>query len=237
MQNGARPANTRPLDGREGELAGTESLAQRLRNETRDLHTEVERSTLMHALLRGELGLRPYCMLLRNLHAIYRALEAALTRNARQPLLAPIFASALFRSAALEQDLDSLHGPLWNQAIALQPASLLYVARLRELDRTSSDLLVAHSYVRYLGDLSGGQLLKRIVATSFQLTGSAGTAFYDFGDTDQTRALTHQFRAGLTNMGADQAQTSAIVTEARQAFEWHRDLFKQLALASGLDAP
>lgn len=105
----------------------TAGLTERLRNETRSLHTGVERSTLMRALLRGELGLLPYCMLLRNLHPIYVALEAALTRHARQPLLAPIFASALFRSAALEQDLNTLHGRSWDQAIALQPASRLYV--------------------------------------------------------------------------------------------------------------
>lgn len=215
----------------------TPGLAERLRNETRSLHTEVERSSLMRALLRGELGLRPYCMLLRNLHPIYVALEAALTRHAGQPLLAPIFASALFRSAALEQDLNTLHGRSWDQAITLQPASRLYVDRLRALDRSGSGLLVAHAYVRYLGDLSGGQLLKRIVATSFELPGNAGTAFYDFGDSDQTRALTHEFRAGLASMGADQDQIAAIVTEAQQGFEWHRELFEQLALAGGLAAP
>ena len=145
----------------------TASLAERLRNETRGLHTEVERSTLMHALLRGELSLLLYCMLLRNLHAIYLALEAALVHHAQQPLLAPIFASALFRTDALEQDLNTLYGPFWDQAIALQPTSRLYVDRLRELDQTRSVLLVAHSSVRYLGDLSGGQILKRIVAKSF----------------------------------------------------------------------
>ena len=215
----------------------TDSLAARLRNETRSLHTEVERSTLMRALLHGELGLLPYCMLLRNLHAIYVALEAALTRHAGQPLLAPIFASALFRSAALEQDLNTLHGPAWDQAIALQPASRLYVDRLRELERTGSGLLVAHAYVRYLGDLSGGQMLKRIVAKSFQLPDGAGSAFYDFGDSDQTRAQTLAFRAGLDDINADEQQIAAIVAEAQQAFELHRKLFAQLASAGAIAAP
>lgn len=215
----------------------TASLAERLRNETRGLHTEVERSTLMHALLRGELSLLLYCMLLRNLHAIYLALEAALVHHAQQPLLAPIFASALFRTDALEQDLNTLYGPFWDQAIALQPASRLYVDRLRELHQTRSVLLVAHSYVRYLGDLSGGQILKRIVAKSFQLPDRAGTAFYDFGASDRARALTHGFRAGLDSIDAHEDQIAAIVTEAQQAFVLHRDLFAQLAQAGGMAAP
>ena len=142
------------------------SLAERLRSETRDLHTEVERSPLMHALLRGELKLGAYCMLLRNLHAIYVALEAALTHHASETSLAPVWMPALLRSDALARDLTDLCGAASEHVIVLQHATELYVARLKHLQETDPALLVAHAYVRYLGDLSGDQLLKRIVATA-----------------------------------------------------------------------
>lgn len=212
----------------------TASLAERLRDETRALHTEIERSPLMHALLRGELGLATYCQLLRNLHAIYVELETALTRHADDALVAPIFALALFRSGPLARDLNTLYGPSWEHAIPLQPACQLYVDRLRQLEKTRPALLVAHAYVRYLGDLSGGQLLKRIVAKSFRLAPGEGIAFYVFGNLDQTLAMTRAFRAGLEHIGLGEEDTHSVVTEARQAFELHGSLFTQLAAAGSV---
>ncbi len=214
----------------------TPGLPERLRNETRTLHTEVERGPLMHALLRGQLGRPAYCLLLRNLHAIYITLEAALTQHATHPLLAPLFLPPLFRADALARDLDVLHGVGWQRDLKNQPACETYVQRLRHLRHNDPALLVAHAYVRYLGDLSGGQMLKRIVGDSLQPGPGAGTAFYDFGDQDQTEALTLAFRAGLSALPVDEAQTTRIVAEARSAFELHRDLFRQLALASASPA-
>ena len=215
----------------------TASLAERLRDETRNLHTEVERGIFMRALLRGQLSRAAYCMLLRNLQAIYAALEVALVSQAANPLVAPVFFRALFRSVALHHDLDALHGPGWELALALQPASRLYVERLQRVHQTCPALLVAHAYVRYLGDLSGGQLIKRKVADSLQLAPGVGTAFYDFGDPDQIRRLTRAFRAGLDNTTCDEAQLALIVVEAQRAFELHRSLFQQLALAGGMTGP
>ena len=212
----------------------TARLAERLRDETRGLHTEVERSALMRSLLHGELSLAGYCLLLRSLHAIYVTLEAALVRHATDVLLAPIFNPALFRSDALARDLDTLHGASWPRTVAVQPAARLYEDRLRLLSGNTPAALVAHAYVRYLGDLSGGQLLKPIVAKGLQLPSGVGTAFYDFGDADQTRDLTRAFRVGLDDIDVNEALIDAIVSEARQAFELHGHLFHQLAMASGL---
>ena len=212
-------------------------LSERLRNETRALHTEVERGPFMHAMLRGQLGRPAYCRLLRNLHPIYEALETALVQHATDALVAPVYFPALFRSKALERDLDALHGNNWQREIATQAACRTYVTRLHRMQKNDAALLVAHAYVRYLGDLSGGQMLKRIVADSLQIANGAGTAFYDVGDAIQTTALTQAFRSGLRSVPADEAQTGMIVAEAVLAFELHRSLFRQLDLASRPSTP
>ena len=209
-------------------------LAERLRGETRDLHTEVEQSLLMQALLRGNLSLVAYCMLLRNLHAIYAALEAALKHHAAEPSLSPVCLPALFRSDALAQDLNDLCGATWASTVVLQQATQQYVAHLQHLHETHPALLVAHAYVRYLGDLSGGQLLKRIVAKNPQIPLGSGTAFYDFGDAGTTQGLIRDFRAGLEKIPGNEARVDAIVAEAKQAFERHRTLFQQLAVAGAI---
>lgn len=211
----------------------TASLAEALRHGTRALHTEVERSEFMRVLLRGQMERHAYLHLLRNLHALYDSLEAALLSCRDHALLALLHEPRLFRTAALARDLDALHGPGWSGAIGVQPACQSYQVRLQNLSRNAPELLVAHAYVRYLGDLSGGQLLKRIVARSLGLpAGPAGTAFYDFGDDAQTAALTASFRERLAQIPAGARDIAGIVAEARDAFGRHRQLFDQLAIAS-----
>jgi heme oxygenase len=203
-------------------------LAERLRTATRELHREAERAGLMRALVRGQLSRGDYVGLLRNLHAVYAALEAGLTRHAQHPQLAPLHQPALTRLAPLTCDLELLHGPAWAQAVPLQAAATAYVAHLEALALTQPQLLAAHAYVRYLGDLSGGQVLARVVAQALQLAPGHGVAFYDFGPPGQVAALAAQLRRGLDQIAPDAAAADALVDEACAAFTRHRELFEQL---------
>lgn len=213
------------------------SLAEQLRTDTRALHTEVERAGVMRLLLRGQLGCTGYCVLLRNLHAIYAALEPALLRHAAHPLVAPVVFEALFRAAPVAADLTDLHGADWRTAIPLHAATGKYVARLHEIAANAPELLVAHAYLRYLGDLSGGQMLRRIVAASLQPAPGTGTCFYEFGSPAEVAGHLRAFRAGLDALPLPEGMQAAIVDEARDAFRLHRELFDGLAATpTGLGA-
>lgn len=203
------------------------SLAERLRDATRELHAQAERSGVMLTLLRGELGRGDYALLLRNLHAIYSELEAALAQHGGHPVLAPAEDPALRRRAALEADLALLAGADWPSALPLAPAGRDYARRLQHCAAAEPPLLLAHAYVRYLGDLSGGQLLQGIVARSLRLADGRGTAFYRFEARD-ARELATRFRAGLDAARLDAGAADAIVDEARWAFAAHVRLFEEL---------
>lgn len=211
------------------------SLAERLKTETTLLHGAAERSRLMSALLGGHLSRAAYAALLRNLHAMYAALEPALARHRTHPLIAPVFLPALWRTDALERDLAVFHGPRWAEALALQPATLAFVARVRELESLDAGLLLAHAYVRYLGDLSGGQILRGMVAKGLPAEQSGGVAFYDFGDAAETRRLTQAFRVALAEAVVDARAADALVAEARLSFMLHQQLFDELWRAGGAD--
>jgi heme oxygenase (biliverdin-producing, ferredoxin) len=214
------------------EPRSTSRLAERLRAETRDLHTAAERSPFMAVLLRSRMERPAYAALLRNLLALYAALEPALARHAEHKALAPLDAGRLARLPALRQDLAVIGDS--GDDLPVQPATARYVERLRELDASGSEKLLAHAYVRYLGDLSGGQMLRGIVARSLGLGSDAGVAFYDFGDAAAVSALARRFREGLDAAVID--DEDAVVEEAKLAFEWHRQLFVELASAHGLPA-
>lgn len=212
-------------------MGGGGGLAERLRAETRVLHSAAERSAFMGALLRGRLQRPAYAALLRNLQAIYAALESALDRHCAHRAIAPIRLPGLARGPAIAADLHAIgaHGA---DPAALEGASLDFAARLRELDAGRPALLLAHAYVRYLGDLNGGQRLREFVAASPGIAagGAAPTGFYEFGDGAATAALLGAFRAALASVPVDAAEVAALVEEAQRSFRLHLRLFDELAL-------
>jgi len=204
-------------------------LAERLRLETRDLHRAAERSALMSELLHGKLDTGAYLALLRNLYALYLTLEAALLEQAHDPLVGLMVAPAWFRAPALQADLDRLMPGPWQHTLPLAPAMAQYVQRLAGLSAPGAAqpcLLVAHAYVRYLGDLHGGQILKRAVLRHFG--DEASTCFYEFGPDDELPALRQRFRGQLAAMRPTVEEREAIVAEARWAFVQHQRLFDEL---------
>jgi heme oxygenase len=210
-------------------LAAVPGLAQRLRDGTRSLHTATERAGLMPALLRGQLPAAGFHRLLLSLHGLYAAMEPALARHADEPWLKPLALAPLFRRDALAADLAALLGPDWATTWPPLPALQAYVDRLRTLDDSRPGLLAAHAYVRYLGDLSGGQTLARIVRQAYGMTGTDGTRFYDFGPPAQVAAQARRLREALDALPVDEAGAQALVAEAQWSFAQHERLFHELA--------
>ena len=200
-------------------------LAAVLKAETGALHSLTERSGAMADLLRGRLSLHDYCVMLRNLQPIYAVLEAGLDEHAED---ARLWRPELRRLHALEQDLDQLHAGDWRSELIVAPTAGLYVTRLTALIHKEPLLLLAHAYVRYLGDLSGGQMLSGLIRRQYGRDCHTGTAFYAFGEPSHVDALKRDFRDGLDALTLMPTQRAAFVEEAREAFRLHQRLFEEL---------
>ncbi len=209
-----------------------DDLLARLRLETGPLHSQVERSLFMRAMLAGQVHSPVYALFLRQLHPIYHALEAGLRRHLALPGISHVFMPELAREGALVNDLHRWYGPAWSSGLAILPATHSFVERLAFLTSAKPQGLVAHAYVRYLGDLSGGQLLRKAVQLGLGLpetASHAGLAFYEFGPPEHVRALAATFRRSLADVAKDSGQVDSVVDEAKHAFELHGRLFDELA--------
>jgi heme oxygenase (biliverdin-producing, ferredoxin) len=197
-------------------------LAERLKQGTSAVHRQAERSGVMAELLQGRIGAGAYGRLLRNLHA--------LDRHRGDPVIGFTAALELQRADRLAADLAQLF-PARHEPSALVPATRAYVERLQTLADREPVRLVAHAYVRYLGDLHGGQLLGRIVRQRFAIAGDAGTRFYDFGDEAQVLQRRLAFRRALGALPVTPPECDAIVAEAVDAFARHVQLFEELGVS------
>ncbi|MBO3739545.1 biliverdin-producing heme oxygenase [Actinoplanes flavus] len=134
---------------------------------------------------------------------------------------------ALTRVPSLEADLAHLYGPDWESAITVLDSTRRYAERLREHAATSPTHFIAHHYVRYLGDLSGGQMIGRTLANLYGL-GEAGTSFYRFERIPDPRAYKLAYRARLDALDLTEDQAGVMVAEAQLAFRCNADIFVEL---------
>jgi heme oxygenase len=207
------------------------NLAQRLREGTSHSHTAAENTAFMKCFLKGIVEREPFRKLLANLYLVYSALEDELRSHHDHPIAGRIYFPELNRSANLERDLEFYFGDNWREQIAALPAGKVYVDRIHEVAKIDPALLVAHSYTRYMGDLSGGQALKHIIRSALKLSAEQGTALYEFEElpsVEAKRAFKEKYRDALNALPVDEATIERIVAEANLAFSLNRDVVHDL---------
>ncbi|MEO0409019.1 MAG: heme oxygenase (biliverdin-producing) [Cyanobacteria bacterium P01_A01_bin.135] len=203
-------------------------LATQLREGTKKSHTMAENVGFVKCFLKGVVEKTSYRKLVTNLYFVYSAMEEEMAKHLQHPVVSQIHFSELERQESLEKDLRYYYGDNWQQEIEISPAGQAYVDRIRQISAEQPELLVAHSYTRYLGDLSGGQILKKIAQRGMNLSEGQGTAFYEFDDIDDEKAFKNQYRETLDNLPVDEATAQQIVDEANAAFGMNMKLFNEL---------
>lgn len=115
----------------------------------------------------------------------------------------------------------------------LKPAqvrsTLNYVHSLLTLSGPRSELLLAHAYTRYLGDLSGGQHIVRKVSKRFPTDPPGrGFSFYSFNEV--AGDLKARFRLAMEqSVTPEKAEAvQGLVSEANTAFELNTGVFESL---------
>jgi len=201
-------------------------LSVALREGTRGEHETAESSGFVELLLSGRLDRAAYADLAAQQLVVYSELEAAGTRLTDDGGL--VF-HELTRVPAIEQDLAHLYGADWRTQVRVLPATQAYADRLAQT-ADSLPRYAAHAYTRYLGDLSGGQIIKRMLQRHYGFT-SDGIAFYDFPEIHKLKPFKDVYRERLDALPLDGEARAAVVEEARLAFRLNADVFAELGAA------
>ena len=206
------------------------ALSNQLREGTKKSHTMAENTGFVSCFLKGVVDKSSYRKLVADLYFVYSAMEAE-TCSLRQkghPVVAPVAYPELNRCEALEKDLTFYFGTNWIDQVVPSPSAKSYVERIHKIAEESPELLVAHHYTRYLGDLSGGQILKNIAQKAMNLKENNGLHFYEFELIDDEKAFKAKYSQTLDNLPIDQNIADRIVDEANNAFQCNMDMFQEL---------
>lgn len=208
-------------------------FSDELKSHTADAHSRAEEASFVKELMAGAMDTGEMGNLIAQSLVIYRALESALARHAAHPQLGPFNDPRLARVGALEQDMAHYFGPDWEEKLAdgsiyIAPATRAYAAALEAEAGDSAEFLLAHHYVRYMGDLSGGQIIQRLVQRHYGIP-DAGVNFYQFPLIEKAKVYKDQYRERLDTTDFSREQKDRILGHAAESFEMNRNVFLDLA--------
>ena len=186
-------------------------LSQLVRESSKEVHLEAERSPFMVALMKGDLPSEAYFDYIAQLAPIYEALEKWEGRL-------PFFDRRLDRFERIIADLEYVGTRVvCNETIA-------YVKHLKKIIKLKDEVrLVAHHYTRYLGDLSGGQAIGALVARNLSIPPNF-LSFYDFDDIGDRVRYKETYRENLDTL-IDPKDYDRFIQEVILAFEYNKKIF------------
>jgi heme oxygenase len=212
-------------------------LSKRIREDTREVHEHAEHAPFIQELLGGRLGLDEYAKLVVQHQAIYAALEDAVAANV-DPVVGEFLAKELSRVDAVQEDLDYLASAgVAVGAIAVLPATERYCDHIRTVCLESPAALLANHYVRYLGDLSGGMIIARVLRRHLDLPEDKGTAFYSFPELASPREFKIRYRTLLDELPWDDARRDALIDEVNLAYQYNAEILYSLGSEPTVPAP
>ncbi|XP_041640316.1 heme oxygenase 2a [Cheilinus undulatus] len=231
ISNGVSKGGARiVLDDEDDEFLKPTDLSEMLAEGTKESHDRAENCAFVKDFLRGRIKKELFKRGTAALYFVYSAMEEEIERNKDHPFIAPIyFPTELHRREALARDLEYFYGEDWESQVSLSAGTKPYVDRIHEVGAQDPGLLVAHSYTRYMGDLSGGQILKKVAQRALKLPSTGeGLNFYQFEGIHSHKGFKQLYRSRMNELEMDADAKQRTVDESNRAFGFNMMVFTEL---------
>ena len=176
-----------------------------LKNLTKSKHSNAERSWFASLMMSGNISKEQYSIYLKQQFECYNALENRFKNIDKSIAAIP---EGLKRSVSITNDLKELSSNI--DDIPILKSTKQYIEYIT--NECPENVLYAHVYVRYLGDLKGGQMIAKRIPGSGQ--------YYKFENSNELESF---IRAQLRT-------DDVFVAESNKCFDSAIELFKDLKL-------
>ena len=210
------------------ESARASGLALALDDGTRKSHSMAENTQFVTGFFKGISTRSAFSQLVASLYFVYKEMETAFDACEDVNVKA-IDYPELRRLPSLEEDMQYYFGDDWRATVKPTAATREYCDAIKAIAAgPQPELLIAHQYTRYLGDLFGGQMMGGMARSSLKLDKSKGTKFYEFDDIKSTKTFIEEMYAKLNTLDLSEEQKQEIVDEANRVFTLNIGLFNEL---------
>ncbi|MFW0109263.1 heme oxygenase (biliverdin-producing) [Rothia sp. P13129] len=202
-----------------------EKFSARLKRESEELHSTAEHSGFMTKLMKGELSEKSYLRLLNQYVYLYEALEKVAQgyREAGNKMLEPFNQPELARAERIRADIKALGQEDIDPAL---PATTKYAQRILD-SAQSPERFLSHHYLRYLGDLSGGQAVAVLMGRHYGISSEA-LSMYRFDELPKPKIFKDSYRTLLDNAPLSEEERQNVVDETLRGFQYNAELFSEL---------
>ncbi len=200
---------------------------------TDENHRAAEESKFIVDLMSGQSSMLNYYRYMAALAPIYAQMEAAFQERSPEGILQYFDHRALDRFNKIESDLDFLAKELdlpedWSEKNQLNSTNT-YLARITP--ETSDARLLAHHYIRYLGDLSGGRIIGRMLQKHYSLPSEAMN-FYNFDEIGDPVFYKRRYRDLLNLIPLSEIEQEEFLDEVVILYGITRAIFEELEKTS-----
>ena len=204
-------------------------FSKELKEGTKKSHNAAENTKFVSQFLKGVLDPEEYAKLISNFYYVYSTMEECVS-SSTDPYVKNLhrWNATLFRTAFISRDLRYFYGPMWRELAKPSEACNTYCYRINEVAEKDPYLLIAHHYTRYIGDLSGGKILRGIAQKALNPPVGEGLHFYDFPRIEDSKAWKTEYRTVLDGLNFDEQQKNALITEANYAFRLNMYMFDEI---------
>ncbi len=189
-------------------------IMQRLKAETRDLHTHAESRVLQQKIAKGAVDRPSFMAYLGQLYHVHRALESALTESSdRDPAIGAIATADRMRIPDLDRDLAFYE--MDRDELEAGEAASGFASQIEEMKKSKPVALLGALYV-FEGNTNGGRFLARALSQSWGLDGDGLSYFDPYGEEQPQRWAA--FKRDMDGASFADDQQEAIIEMTKTTF-------------------
>ncbi len=203
-------------------------LITKIRKNTATLHSAAEHSGFIKRIVDGNACKDSYAEYLFNLSAMYKVIEDTIENNKSNEIVKEFVTKELYKYELIQKDLKFLLGDKLD-SMELLPSTIAFIDRIKEIDKSNPELIVAYAYTRFIADLFGGRTFIALLSVNYKVP-AEGLNYYSCEGIKDIRSYVMNYASKVNGMDLSEELESKLINEVSNAYIYN------LAISCELEA-
>ncbi len=159
---------------------------------------------------------------------MYKAIEDTIENNTSNEVIKNFATKELYRYELIQKDLEFLLADKLND-MTLLPSTEAFVERVKEIDKTNPELIIAYAYTRFIADLFGGRTFIALLSVNYKVP-KEGLNYYNCDQIKDIRSYVMNYASKINSINLTEELENKLINEVSNAYIYN------LAISCELEA-